>query len=170
MKFIQQCRIMITLWCHDAWGEVQLNDSLWAKKTLEMSPLNKCYSLLERIFKAKERHLPLFHMEQEKRSEGGCNSEGYLEISWTSTMELFCENSSIDCVLNTPLWALLGFSFCIYNIFSENFDLLSLMFIIYGSYYLNFRTMQNCTISSKLILYGRIVVGQCSRPFAKFLF
>ena len=36
-----------------------------------MSPLNKCYRLLERIFKAKERHLPLFHMGQEKRSEGG---------------------------------------------------------------------------------------------------
>ena len=63
------------------------------KKTLEMSPLNKCYRLLERIFKAKERHLLLFYMGQEKRSEGGggrgCNSEGYLEISQRSTMELF---------------------------------------------------------------------------------
>ena len=82
----------------------------------------------------------------------------------------FCKkvpSQMFDCVLNTPLWALV---FVFITFFSENFDLLSLMFIIYGSYYLNVRTMQNCTISSKLILYGRIVVGQCSRPFAKFLF
>ena len=72
-----------------------------------------------------------------------------------------------DCVLNTPLWALV---FVFITFFSANFDLLSLMFIIYGSYYLNFRTMQNCTICSKLILYGRIVVGLCLRTFAKFLF
>ena len=114
------------LMIHDACGEVQLNDSLWAKKTSKMSPLNECYILLERIFKAKETFtfIPYRAGEEKWGMAGGALQRGIQKsvehLQW-SFFSKIVPSQMFDCFLNTPLWALVGISFCIYNIFLWEF-------------------------------------------------